>query len=181
MIVLSPHGQWDWRLFLDLYAGVHKHLAEHPAALIIDLYDLVDPTTASAPLWLTARRSGAAMRPSVEVALCLPPKTPLADRLHRLGAKRFLPVYDTVPQARKGLASGLPLTDHLQRRLPPEPESARLGRLLAADACRAWHLPLLYQAQLVISELVVFGADWFVMVPLLACLKAGRTHRAAET
>jgi anti-sigma regulatory factor (Ser/Thr protein kinase) len=154
VIVLTPHGQWDWRLFLDLYTGVHKYLADCPPALILDLHDLVDPTTASAPLWLTARRSGAAMRPPVEVALCLPPTTPLAVRLHRLGAKRFLPVYDTVPQARTALASGLPLTDQLQQRLPPEPESARLARLMVADACHAWHLPHLRDpAQLVMSEL----------------------------
>jgi anti-sigma regulatory factor (Ser/Thr protein kinase) len=153
--VLTPHGQWDWRLFLDLYAGVHKHLAEYPPALIIDLHDLVDPTTASAPLWLTARRSGAAMRPPVQVALCLPPRTPLADRLHRLGAKRFLPVYDTVPQARTALASGAAVTDRLQQRLPPEPESARVARLMVADACHGWHLPHLRdRAKLVMSELV---------------------------
>src|SRR4051795_12333222 len=113
VVVLAPHGQWDWRLFLDLYTGVHKYLAEHPVALIVDLGDLVDPTTASAPLWLTARRSGAAMRPPVEVALCLPPRTPLADRLHRPGAQRFLPVYDTVSQARTALASGAAVTDRL--------------------------------------------------------------------
>ena len=155
VIVVAPHGDWDWRLFLDLYTGVHKYLAEHPRALIVDLHDLTDPTTASAPLWFTARRSGAAMRPPVEVALCLPPTTPLAVRLHRLGARRLLPVYDTVPHARTAVASGLlPLTDQLQQRLPPEPTSAKQARLMVADACRAWHLAhLLYPAQLVISEL----------------------------
>jgi hypothetical protein len=154
VIVVAPHGDWTWRLFLDLYTGVHKYLAEHPRAMIVDLHDLTDPTTASAPLWFTARRSGAAMRPPVEVALCLPPRTPLAVRLHRLGAKRLLPIYDTVPQARTAVASGLPLTDQLQQRLPPEPPSARQARLMVADACRAWHMGhLQYPAQLVISEL----------------------------
>ena len=66
VIVLTPHGQWDWRLFLDLYTAVQKYLAECPPALIIDLHHLVDPTTASAPLWLTARRNGAALRPPVD-------------------------------------------------------------------------------------------------------------------
>jgi Histidine kinase-like ATPase domain len=154
LIVLTPRGQWDWRLFLDLYAGVHKYLAEHPLALIINLHDLVDPTTASAPLWLTVRRSGAAMRPPVQVALCLPRTTSLAVRLHRLGARRVLPVYDTVPQARAALAGGW-LTERLQQTLPPEPKSASLARLMVSDACYAWHLPgLLYPAQLVVSELV---------------------------
>jgi hypothetical protein len=60
VIVVAPRGDWDWRLFLDLYTGVHKYLAEHPVALIVDLHDLTDPTTASAPLWLTARRSARA-------------------------------------------------------------------------------------------------------------------------
>ena len=155
LIVLTPHGQWNWRLFLDLYAGVHKYLTEHPVALIIDLHDLVDPTTASAPLWVTARRSGAAMQPPVQVALCLPRRSALAVRLHRLGAKRVLPVYDSVPQACAALASGLPLTDQLQQRLAPEPKSAGLARLMVADACDGWHLShLRYPAQLVVSELV---------------------------
>ena len=30
VIVLTPHGDWDWRLFLELYTTVHKYLAEHP-------------------------------------------------------------------------------------------------------------------------------------------------------
>lgn len=155
LIVLTPHGQWDWRLFLDLYTAVHKYLAEHPIAVIIDLHDLVDPTTASASLWVTARRSGAAMQPPVRVALCLPRTSPLAVRLHRRGAKRILPVYDTVPEARAALATGLPLTDQLQQWLPPEPKSAGLARLMVADACRGWQLSqLLYPAQLVVSELV---------------------------
>jgi hypothetical protein len=154
VIVVAPHGDWDWRLFLELYTGLHKYLAEHPLALIVDLHDLTDATTASAPLWLTARRSGAALRPPVEVALCLPPQTPLAVRLHRLGAKGFLPVYGTVPQARTAVVSGLPLTDQLQQRLPPEPTSAKQARRMVADGCRAWHLThLQHPAQLVISEI----------------------------
>jgi anti-sigma regulatory factor (Ser/Thr protein kinase) len=155
VIVLAPHGEWDWRLFLDLYTGINKHLAEHPMALIVDLHDLVDPTTASASLWLTARRSGAAMQPPVEVALCIAPRTPLAARLHRLSAKRLLPLYDTVPEAYTAVTSGSVLTDHMQQRLHPEPKSARLARLMIADACHAWKLShLRYQAQLVVSELV---------------------------
>jgi len=170
VIVVAPHGDWDWRLFLDLYTRVHKYLAEQPRALIVDLHDLVDPTTASAPLWLTARRSGMALRPPVEVVLCLPPQTPLAVRLHRLGAKRLLPIYGTVPQARTALVSGLPLTDQVQQRLPPEPTSAKQARLMVADACRAWQLAHLYDpAQLVISELVAnaiqyAGTDMLVTV-----------------
>jgi anti-sigma regulatory factor (Ser/Thr protein kinase) len=89
------------------------------------------------------------------VALCLPPTTALAVRLHRLGAKRLLPIYDTVSQARAAVASGLLLTDQLQQRLPPEPTSAKQARLMIADACRAWHLTHLQDpAKLVISELV---------------------------
>jgi anti-sigma regulatory factor (Ser/Thr protein kinase) len=155
VIILAAHGQWDWRLFLDLYTGIHKYLAEHPTALIVDLHDLIDPTTASTSLWLTARRSGAAMQPPVEVALCVAPRTPLAARLHRLSRKRLLPLYDTISQAHTAVTSGSVLTDHLQQRLHPEPTSARLARLMIADACHAWDLShLRYRAQLVVSELV---------------------------
>jgi anti-sigma regulatory factor (Ser/Thr protein kinase) len=110
------------------------------------------------------------MRPPVEVALCLPPKTPLAVRLHRLGAKRFLPLYDTLPQARTAVIGGLVLTDQLQQELPPEPQSAKAARRMVADACQAWRLTQLsYPAQLVVSELAAnairhAGTDMLVTV-----------------
>ena len=95
---------------------------------------------------------------------------PLAVRLNRLGTKRFLPLYDTLPQARTAVASGLPLTDQLQQALPPDPRSAKQARLMVAEACRAWNLVhLLYPAQLVVSELAAnaiqhAGTDMLVTV-----------------
>jgi hypothetical protein len=135
---------------------VHKSLPDYPAAVIVDLTELDDPTGASAPLWLTARQTGEAMQPPVRLLLCLEPDTVLAARLHRLGARWFLPIFASVAQARTVLAGTPVLTDRAQLRLPPEPLSASMARMLVADTCRAWALPhLLIAGQLVVSEVSV--------------------------
>jgi len=154
VLVITVHGQWDWRLSLDVHAAVRKCFADHPQALIIDLSDLDDPTTSSAALWILARRTGADMTPPVQLALCVPPDTALLGRLDRLGAHRFLPVFAALPDAWEAVTSGVVLTDRLNQQLPPEPESASRARIMVADACRAWYLPqLLHPGRLVMSEL----------------------------
>jgi anti-sigma regulatory factor (Ser/Thr protein kinase) len=155
VLQLGVRGSFDWQLFLAVRTAVGKCLAEHPAALILDLCALEDATGFSASLWFTARSHADAMQPPVQLALCVPPDTPLAVRLRGLGAKRFLPVFSTVAQARTALAHRLALPDRLQLRLPACPESTSLAGVLVADACRAWQLPqLTHRARLVMLELV---------------------------
>jgi len=121
----------------------------------VDLTELDDPATGSALAWVTAQRNAAAMEPPVQIALCVPPDLPLADRLQRLGARRFLPVYAKVRQARVAIASRLPLTERLAATLQPDAEAPCMARTLVHDACMAWGMPdVLQQSQLVISELV---------------------------
>jgi anti-sigma regulatory factor (Ser/Thr protein kinase) len=170
VVQLGVRGPWDWQLFLAVRAAIHKCLAEHPAALILDLRALDDPTGSSASLWCTARSQADAMQPPVQLALSVPPGTPLAARLRELGAKRFLPIFTTVAQARTALAERLALPDRLQLRLPACPESASLAGVLVADACRAWQLPqVTHRARLVMLELVTnavehAGTDMLVTV-----------------
>lgn len=104
VVQVAVRGRWDWQLLLAVRTAVHKCLAEHPAGLIIDLRELDDMNASSAPLWFAVRRVGESLRPPVRVVLCLWPQTPLGKRLVRLGAKRFLPIYLTVEQARAALA-----------------------------------------------------------------------------
>jgi anti-sigma regulatory factor (Ser/Thr protein kinase) len=138
--------------------------------LILDLRALDDATGFSASLWFTTRRHADAMQPPVQLALCVPPETPLAVRLRQLGAKRLLPIFATVAQARKALAERLAVPDRLQLRLPACPESASLAGVLVADACRAWELPqVVHRARLVMFELVTnaishAGTDMLVTV-----------------
>src|SRR4051794_13828868 len=81
VLQLGVRGSFDWQLFLGVRTAVGKCLAEHPAALILDLCALGDATGFSASLWFTARSHANAMQPPVQLALCVPPDTPLAVRL----------------------------------------------------------------------------------------------------
>jgi anti-sigma regulatory factor (Ser/Thr protein kinase) len=155
VVQLRVRGCWDWRVFLEVRAAVLKCLVEHPAAMILDLRGLQDPTASSAALWFAMRRAAEAMRPPVRIVLCVQQQTPLAVRLRRLGTTRVLPVFATVSQARAAVAAGLALPEQLQRTLPASSEAVNDAAALAADACRAWSLPRLsYSARLLITELV---------------------------
>ncbi|MGK5679298.1 ATP-binding protein [Actinoplanes sp. URMC 104] len=155
VVLLSVRGRWDRDLWKSTTERLHKCLTEHPEALIVDLTGLDDPTGASAPTWMTAQQTAAAMMPPVQLALCIPPEQPLADRMQRLGARRYLPVYARVRQARVAIASRLPLTERVSLTLDPEPEAPSAARNLIGDACLAWdRAELLHPGRAVMSELV---------------------------
>lgn len=155
VVLLTVDGRWDrvlWKLTTD---RLHKCLAEHPEALIVDLSDLDDPGAESATTWMAAQQKAAAMNPSVQLALCIPPELPLADRMQRLGARRYLPVYARVRQARVAIAGRLPLTERLAITLRPEPDAPSIARNLVGDACLSWDRhELLHPSRAVMSELV---------------------------
>jgi hypothetical protein len=153
--LMTVRGSWDPPLWKSATIAVQKCLAEHPEALIIDLSGLDDPKSASAPTWLTAQRSAAHLDPPMQVALCVPPHLPLADKMQRLGSRRFLPVYAKVRQARVAIASRRPLTERLVLPLEPGPDAPSLARNLVSDACLAWGMTdMLHGARMVMSELV---------------------------
>ena len=155
VVLLTITGRWDRALWKQTTERLHKCLAEHPEALIVDLSDLHDPFSVSAPTWLTAQNAAAAREPAVQLALCIPPDLPLADRIQRLGTRRFLPVYAKVRQARVAISGRLPLTERVALVLPPDPDSPSIARNLVGDACLAWGRPeLMHPARLVMSELV---------------------------
>ncbi|GAA4938721.1 ATP-binding protein [Actinoplanes utahensis] len=160
VIEFSVWGDWDRRLSAQARVVLDKCLAEHPTGLIIDLHRLHDPHAVSAPLWLTACAKAAAMQPPAAVAVCLPASAPLARRLRRLGARDWLVLYASVPQARAVLSGRHPLADRLRLALPPDPAAAIQARSLVTDACTGWGLGhLCERARLVISELVVNAAE----------------------
>ncbi|MFI5933786.1 hypothetical protein [Actinoplanes sp. NPDC051494] len=99
---VAVHGRWSRRLGLDVSAMVRDRLSRRPAAVIIDLYGLIDEDAASLPLWLAVRRAAAAVRPPIHVALCLPTTAALDRRLRRIGARR-LPMFATMAQARAAM------------------------------------------------------------------------------
>jgi hypothetical protein len=155
LVTLTVDGAWDRALWKQTTERLNKCLAEHPEALIVDLSWLDDPGAVSAPTWMAAQRKAAAMTPPVQLALCIPPDLPLADRMQRLGARHYLPVYARVRQARVAIAGRLPLTERLKATLPPEPDSPSIARNLVSDACLAWdRVELLHPSRAVMSELV---------------------------
>jgi anti-sigma regulatory factor (Ser/Thr protein kinase) len=161
VVELAVHGRWSQRLGVDVSAGVRKCLAEHPVAVIADLHDMGDPKAASVAIWLAARRAGTALQPPVPLVLSLSPGTVLADRLERLGVRRYLPMFATMPEARASVADRRPpVSDLMQLRLPPDLESPSAARNLVGDACQAWQLPdLLHPGRLVLSELVTNAVE----------------------
>jgi anti-sigma regulatory factor (Ser/Thr protein kinase) len=160
IMTLSIRGNWNPRLWSATSVGLRKCFAEHPRGLIVDLTDLTDDAAVSVATWMTAQRVAAQMTPPVQMAMCVPPALTVADRLQRLGARKYLPVYATVRQARVAMESRMPLTDRLQLALPPEPDSPALARDLVGDACLAWQVPhLLHPCRLVMSELVTNAVE----------------------
>jgi hypothetical protein len=95
------------------------------------------------------------------LVLCVPSVTPLAGKLARLGASRFLAMVEAPAQARTAITSHAVLADRMQlRELPPEPLSAGAARDLVAQACDAWDLRgLLHLGRSVISELACNAAE----------------------
>ncbi|MFC7530850.1 ATP-binding protein [Actinoplanes sp. GCM10030250] len=153
--VLGVHGAWGRGLLRTTDTAMHKCLSEHPAALILDLTALADSHATSAPMWMTARRLGAAMDPAVQVLACVPEDSRLTQRLYRLGVVRSLPIFPTVAQACTAAAQRLPLTGRMQLDLAPDAHAATRARNLVSDICVAWRVPdLRDRARLVISELV---------------------------
>jgi len=160
VVELAVHGRWDPQLRGRVATGLRKCFAQHSAALIIDLCDLGDRDAASAAMWWTARLIGTDMDPPVQVVVCAPAAAPVTARLRRLGARRSLPLYATMSEARTAAAGRLPLTERLEARLAPTTQAPAFARRLVADACTAWSLPsLLYPAKRVVSELVLNAVE----------------------
>ena len=176
--LMTVRGHWDRSLRLAVTTELHKCLAEHPEALIVDLSDLYDPYSMSAPTWMSVRRAAAAREPAVQLALCIPPHLPLADRMQRLSVRRFLPVYAKVRQARVAIAGRVTLTERVTLTLPPEPDAPSFARNLVGDACLAWGLPeLMYRSRLVMSELVTNALEHAgTPIGVVVSLRGGGVH-----
>ncbi|BCY15027.1 ATP-binding protein [Actinoplanes sp. L3-i22] len=158
--LLTVRGPWDGRLQRSASVTLRRCFTEHPDALIVDLSRLLDPHSESAPTWTTARTVAATLRPPVQLALCVPPELPLADRMQTLDAGRFLPVYAKVRQARVAVAGRIPGSERLVATLRPDPDAPSLARNLVSDACLAWGLAgLLHPCRLVMSELVTNAVE----------------------
>jgi hypothetical protein len=159
-VEITVRGRWSHRLGADVLTGIRKCLAERPSVIIADVRGLADSDGNSAPMWLAMRRMCISLQPPVKAALCVAPDAVLSDRLSRLGAGKYLPMYGSLETARARMTSPLPATDVLQAYLPPDLISAGMARDLVGQGCRAWGLPgLQYPARNVMSELVTNAVE----------------------
>src|SRR5687768_1552266 len=111
VIDIAVRGDWDPQLGATVALEIGRCLAESPAAIVIDVSGVVDPSAASMPVWLSATQAAAAADPPARLALCLPADSALAQRLGQVGARRYLPVFGSATEARESLAGRRPLTD----------------------------------------------------------------------
>ncbi|BFU45068.1 ATP-binding protein [Krasilnikovia sp. MM14-A1004] len=152
---IAPHGRWTRELRAASVDVLRKCLADAPAAIVVDLRDLGDPDGASAPLWMTARTWGDQQLPTVPVVVCLPTAAPLAGVLRRRGARWFLPVYATAPEARAALLSRHALTERITAHLEPDAAALPVVPEIVRQACTSWDLPGVREpAERVLTELV---------------------------
>ncbi|BEL01848.1 hypothetical protein Q0Z83_000390 [Actinoplanes sichuanensis] len=161
LVEIGVHGRWSRHLGAGVSAAIGRCLAEPPAGIIADLYDLGDPDAASMPLWQAARRAASAVRPTVQFALCLPTATALNRELRRTDVVPHLFMFATLAEARAAVTHRLAPTPRLQADLPPDLTAAGLARDLVTRAGDDWNLsePLLMRARLVMSELVVNAVE----------------------
>lgn len=160
VIDIAVHGDWDARLGATVALEIGRCLAESPAAILIDVTRVVDPAADSIPVWLSATQAAAAADPPARLALCLPAGSTLATRLRRIGAQRYLPLFDSPAAAREALTGSRPLSDVVRLRLPPSPVSPSVARNLVGGACQAWNLgAVLHPGRAVLSELVANAVE----------------------
>lgn len=160
VIDIAVCGQWHPKRGAAVSLAISRCLTESPAAILIDASAVLDPEAASVPVWLSATQTAAAADPPARLALCLPAASPLATRLQRIGAHRYLSIFDSVADGRDALAGTRPLTDVVRLRLPPSHVSPSVARNLVGGACQAWNLgALLHPGRAVLSELVANAVE----------------------
>jgi hypothetical protein len=156
VIEIEVQGQWSAPLCVQVNLALQNCLAEHPAAIIVDLHGLADLDAASTIVWLAASRAASRLQPPVLLVISLPPTRQLASHLRRQGAVRLLPIYATLKRARLAVADRLPRMARLHlSRLLPAPGAAGVAADAVGVACAAWGLPDLAEpGRRIMTELV---------------------------
>jgi anti-sigma regulatory factor (Ser/Thr protein kinase) len=151
VIVVRPTGRLTARSRLVLHDAVGRALAEQPAAVVVDLVDLVLAAPA-AHLAILHLQHAADRDPRVVLLWCNATGL-LVRRLAAIARhlRLFGSLADATAAARAAAAGGT----WLHRRLEATPDAAPLARLLVGDACLRWGVPqLLHRSRAVASELV---------------------------
>lgn len=137
-----------WRL----RAGALKCLAAQPAAITLDVADLVLRDEVAVTMFATVARHAAAW-PSVPVLLC-GASAPLRRALGRTRVDGQVLVCGSLAEA-AGYARNRRLPGQVRHRLPSVPASVTVARHVVVESCDRWRLPdLAGLGGLIATELV---------------------------
>jgi hypothetical protein len=159
VVEVAAHGRWSPILGEQVSAVMRMCLAGPSPSIIVDLRDLRDPHGASLPHWLALWRQARFGAAPVQVTFSLPVTAALSRRLryHRGPQPR---VFETVREARIGIAERLSPDNRLQARLEPCAASVKGARTLVTQACHAWDRhELLEDSWLIVSELAANAVE----------------------
>jgi anti-sigma regulatory factor (Ser/Thr protein kinase) len=151
--VVEVHGRPAGRADLSVRSIVTKCLTEFPAAIVLDLGDLIDAESVAPALPALRRRALAAGTR----LLCVAPE-PLATRIAETVARWYVDLHPTVDEA---LSAARRQSRWLRLDLvPPHDHSASTARIAVGDFCLGLGFPhVLTRARIVTSELVTNAAE----------------------
>ncbi|HET9253849.1 MAG TPA: ATP-binding protein, partial [Pseudonocardiaceae bacterium] len=151
-LVVRPMGLLDPGTYERLRDGLFASAADEPEAIVVDLVGMRTTVASLLNVFPTVARRIDDW-PGTPLVLAAAGRQ-LRALLDSSTVSRFVPLYPTVSDALRHLASAAP-PRRREMRLPCHPESARRARQLVGQTCREWSIPgIIPDAVLVASELV---------------------------
>jgi anti-anti-sigma factor len=151
--VVEFEGELDFDTAPTVYQALRKHLADQPAALVVDLTALVVRRTAALSA-LRAAFTSASEWPGLPLIVVAPDEA-MQSMLRRAGLNRQAPIVaDHTCAFALAASHPVPLKQVL-RDLPPDPHVLKLVRNVVAEACLRWGIAATTAStQLVACELM---------------------------
>ncbi len=152
VITLSLSGPLTLHRVPEVRGLLLRCLTECPAALVVDLSDLVVDSDLPLAVFPAVARRVRAWPGAAPILLCVPPG-PVADRLARWRRRRYLTVHGSRDEALAAVGDPY-LAPAVRAELPFQPEAQAEARRLVTEACGQWGLAdLSPPAELIVSEL----------------------------
>jgi anti-anti-sigma regulatory factor len=137
---------------VDARTALHKVLAAHPRAVVVELSDVTIVDDVALTLFAAFART-AAEWPGCPVLLCAAPPS-IRHELDRMAVSRVTPVFADLTSA-LAAAESVRAARRYRRPMPDSPTATALARRMVREACAAWQLlGLVADAELIVTELV---------------------------
>jgi hypothetical protein len=153
--VLTAHGVLDTTTYQSLRDMIIKAALEVPAAVIVDISELVYPAESALAVFTSARWH-VGRWPEVPIFLVCGHRAG-RDAITRNGVARYVPVFPGVDSATAALSTDIPARRRRRARahLPAEVSSLRRSRQLVNEWLTAWsQTDLIPAAKVVVTEFV---------------------------